>query len=81
MSSKILFNYDLCISVSLIKFNDLVNGISNDYTKYLDLYKEELIKLKVDPQNYQQFDSRLRTSVFEKKLPTINKYYKNWIFK
>ena len=34
------FNYDLCISVSLIKFNNLVNGISNDYPKYLDLYKD-----------------------------------------
>lgn len=61
------FNYDLCISDSLNKFNNLVNGISNDYTKYLDLYKEELIKLKVDPQNYQQFDSILRTTELEKK--------------
>jgi hypothetical protein len=34
------FNYDLCISDSLYKFNNLVNGISNDYPKYLDLYKD-----------------------------------------
>lgn len=30
------FNYNLCISNSLYEFNNLVNGISNDYPKYLE---------------------------------------------
>ena len=59
------FNYDLCISDSLYKFNNLVNGISNDYSKYLDLYKEEIIKQTLTKQ-VEQFDTRLRTPEFEK---------------
>ena len=59
------FNYDLCISDSLNKFNNLVNGISNDYSKYLDLYKEEIIKQTLTKQ-VEQFDTRLRTPEFEK---------------
>ena len=34
------FNYDLCITDSLYKFNNLVNGISNDYPKYLKLMQQ-----------------------------------------
>lgn len=63
------FNYNLCISDSLYEFNNLVNGISNDYPKYLDIYKKEIIKYKLNEQNqqfYEQFNTRLRTPDFEK---------------
>lgn len=63
------FNYNLCISNSLYEFNNLVNGISNDYPNYLDLYKKEIIKYKLNEQNpqfYEQFNTRLRTPEFEK---------------
>ena len=67
------FNYDLCISDSLIKFNNLVNGISNDYPKYLDLYTDyfKYAQLDIPGQPKLSTPNFVKTQENEKKYQQI----------